>query len=221
LIEIKKAINNSPIRNIKINEYYYQQHSCLVLECRALNRKRPGRTWLLQERQILCQWPDLRSNLGGWAICCSIARMLKNQAGDQMRPLLSGTPPILLKGILHEEDARHAMELGISGLIVSNQGGRTLDTLPPTSAVLARIRAAVGTDYPLLVDGGIRRGTDVLKAIALAANAVLIGVRMSMDWPTRGRWASRTSFACCAMTGNRDGAVRMQDAGGGWRFHSV
>jgi 4-hydroxymandelate oxidase len=101
--------------------------------------------------------------------------MLKNQAGDQMRPLLSGTPPILLKGILHEEDARHAMELGISGLIVSNHGGRTLDTLPPTSAVLARIRAAVGTDYPLLVDGGIRRGTDVLKAIALAANAVLIG----------------------------------------------
>ena len=90
--------------------------------------------------------------------------------------LLSQTRlPVLLKGVLHPDDARQAMQLGVAGLVVSNHGGRTLDTAPSTAAVLPRIRQAVGADVPLLVDGGIRRGTDVLKAIALGANAVLIG----------------------------------------------
>lgn len=83
--------------------------------------------------------------------------------------------PILLKGILHEDDARQAAHLGVAGLIVSNHGGRTLDTAIPTAWALPRIAQAVGPDMPLLVDGGIRRGTDVLKAIALGAHAVLIG----------------------------------------------
>ena len=83
--------------------------------------------------------------------------------------------PVLLKGVLHPDDARLAMQLGVAGLIVSNHGGRTLDTAPSTAAVLPRIRQALGADVPLLVDGGIRRGTDVLKAMALGANAVLIG----------------------------------------------
>lgn len=90
--------------------------------------------------------------------------------------LLSQTRlPVLLKGVMHPDDARQAVQLGVAGLIVSNHGGRTLDTAPSTAAVLPRIRQAVGADVPLLVDGGIRRGTDVLKAIALGANAVLIG----------------------------------------------
>jgi 4-hydroxymandelate oxidase len=83
--------------------------------------------------------------------------------------------PILLKGILHEDDARQAAQLGVSGLIVSNHGGRTLDTALPTAWALPRIAQAVGPDMPLIVDGGIRRGTDVLKAIALGAHAVMIG----------------------------------------------
>jgi len=83
--------------------------------------------------------------------------------------------PILLKGILHEDDARQAAQLDVAGLIVSNHGGRTLDTAIPTAWALPRIAQAVGPDMPLLVDGGIRRGTDVLKAIALGAHAVLIG----------------------------------------------
>ncbi|BDT66162.1 4-hydroxymandelate oxidase [Comamonadaceae bacterium OS-1] len=82
--------------------------------------------------------------------------------------------PVLLKGILHPADARQAAALGLAGIIVSNHGGRTLDTAPATAAVLPRIKDAVG-DLPVLVDGGIRRGTDVLKAVALGASAVLIG----------------------------------------------
>lgn len=83
--------------------------------------------------------------------------------------------PILLKGITHPDDALAARVAGADGIIVSNHGGRTLDTMPPTATLLPPIRAALGKDYPLLVDGGIRRGTDVLKAIALGADAVLIG----------------------------------------------
>lgn len=83
--------------------------------------------------------------------------------------------PVVLKGIMHEEDARQACAAGVAGIVVSNHGGRTLDTMPPTAVVLPRIRAAVGDAATLLVDGGIRRGTDVLKAIALGADAVLVG----------------------------------------------
>jgi 4-hydroxymandelate oxidase len=83
--------------------------------------------------------------------------------------------PIVLKGVLHEDDARQAAQLGVSGLIVSNHGGRTLDTAVPTAWALPRIAQAVGPAMPLLVDGGIRRGTDVLKAVALGAHAVLVG----------------------------------------------
>lgn len=83
--------------------------------------------------------------------------------------------PLLLKGITHPDDARAAQARGVAGLVVSNHGGRTLDTLPASAELLPPIRAAVGPALPLLVDGGIRRGTDVLKAIALGADAVLLG----------------------------------------------
>jgi 4-hydroxymandelate oxidase len=87
--------------------------------------------------------------------------------------------PLLLKGVLHEADARQAAALGVAGLIVSNHGGRTLDTTVSTAWALPRIvdalAGAAGDSLPLLVDGGIRRGTDVLKALALGARAVLLG----------------------------------------------
>ena len=83
--------------------------------------------------------------------------------------------PVLLKGVLHPEDARQAVACGAAGLIVSNHGGRTLDTAITTASALPRIADAVKGDVPLLVDGGIRRGTDVLKAIGLGASAVLVG----------------------------------------------
>ena len=83
--------------------------------------------------------------------------------------------PIVLKGVLHPDDARQARALGVDALVVSNHGGRTLDTAPATAHCLPAIADAVGDTLPLLVDGGIRRGTDVLKARALGARAVLIG----------------------------------------------
>ena len=83
--------------------------------------------------------------------------------------------PVLLKGVLHPADAQQAAQLQLAGLIVSNHGGRTLDTTLPTATALPAIADAVGGALPLLVDGGIRRGTDILKALALGADAVLVG----------------------------------------------
>lgn len=83
--------------------------------------------------------------------------------------------PLLLKGVTHPDDARQAAALRVAGLIVSNHGGRTLDTMPATAALLPPIVDAVADALPVLVDGGIRRGTDVLKALALGAQAVLVG----------------------------------------------
>lgn len=85
------------------------------------------------------------------------------------------TVPVLLKGIMDPDDARLAVQHGASGVIVSNHGARNLDTVPSTAVALPRVVDAIDGRLPVLVDGGIRRGTDVLKAIALGASAVLIG----------------------------------------------
>jgi 4-hydroxymandelate oxidase len=83
--------------------------------------------------------------------------------------------PLLLKGIMSGEDALAGITAGADGIIVSNHGGRCLDTLPATIEVLPEIVAAVKGRVPVMVDGGIRRGTDVVKALALGAAAVHIG----------------------------------------------
>ncbi|GAA0458791.1 hypothetical protein Aca07nite_65310 [Actinoplanes capillaceus] len=84
--------------------------------------------------------------------------------------------PILLKGILHPADARRALDQGaVDGLIVSNHGGRQLDGSVAALDVLPAVRAAVGDAVPILTDSGIRTGSDVVKALALGADAVLLG----------------------------------------------
>ncbi|MGA8594122.1 MAG: alpha-hydroxy acid oxidase [Bryobacteraceae bacterium] len=83
--------------------------------------------------------------------------------------------PVLLKGILNAGDAETAVRVGVAGIVVSNHGGRNLDTAPATAEVLPRIVDRLTGRVPVIVDGGIRRGTDVLKALALGAAAVQIG----------------------------------------------
>jgi 4-hydroxymandelate oxidase len=83
--------------------------------------------------------------------------------------------PFILKGILDPDDAARAVDVGADAIIVSNHGARNLDTLPATIEALPAIAERVGGRIPLLIDGGVRRGTDVLKCLALGATAVLIG----------------------------------------------
>ncbi len=129
--------------------------------------------------------------------------------------------PLLLKGVLHPADALQAAALGVAGIVVSNHGGRTLDTLPATAQALPRIAEALATAHTtartthagprplLLVDGGIRRGTDVFKALALGADAVLVGRPMVMALAVAGapgvaralRLLRDELEACMALTG--------------------
>ncbi|MDB6136682.1 MAG: glcD3 [Verrucomicrobiales bacterium] len=119
--------------------------------------------------------PDLRPRTAGESVAFG--------------PLLDGAPtwhdiawlrsktklPVILKGILSPDDAALALKHGCAGIVVSNHGGRTLDTLPPAIEMLPEIADRVAGSMPILLDGGIRRGTDVFKAIALGAQAVLVG----------------------------------------------
>jgi (S)-2-hydroxy-acid oxidase/4-hydroxymandelate oxidase len=83
--------------------------------------------------------------------------------------------PVLVKGIINPLDVAPALDAGVSGIIVSNHGGRQLDTTASTISVLAEVATEVSGRVPLLVDSGFRRGTDVLKALALGADAVFLG----------------------------------------------
>jgi 4-hydroxymandelate oxidase len=83
--------------------------------------------------------------------------------------------PILLKGILNPDDADHAAKAGVAAVVVSNHGGRALDTVPATIEALPAVVDKIAGRIPILMDGGIRRGTDVLKALASGASAVLVG----------------------------------------------
>jgi heme/flavin dehydrogenase (mycofactocin system) len=83
--------------------------------------------------------------------------------------------PFLLKGVIRVDEARRAVDAGVSAISVSNHGGNNLDGTPATIRALPAIAAAVGDQVEVLLDGGIRRGSDVVKALALGARAVLIG----------------------------------------------
>jgi len=82
---------------------------------------------------------------------------------------------VLLKGIMNPDDAARAVDAGVQGIIVSNHGGRNVDTVPAAIDALVPVAERVAGRIPVLVDGGVRRGTDILKAVALGASAVLIG----------------------------------------------
>jgi len=92
---------------------------------------------------------------------------------DDMRKMVKGK--LVIKGILDPEDARLAIEHGADAIIVSNHGGRSMDYGPSTLEILPEIVAAVNGRIPILFDSGVRRGADIFKALALGANAVMIG----------------------------------------------
>ena len=104
---------------------------------------------------------------------------------------------VLVKGILRADDALRAVNHGASGIIVSNHGARQLDTTPATISVLPEIVDAVAGAVEVYVDGGIRRGTDVLKAMAYGARAVLVGRPTLWGLAVGGEAGSGTSWRRC------------------------
>ena len=94
---------------------------------------------------------------------------------------------LLVKGVLDPQDARRAVEAGVDGIVVSNHGGRQLDSVPSTARALPQIADAVGTDVELLADGGVRTGLDVVKMLALGARAVLLGRAWAWAVAARGQ----------------------------------
>jgi 4-hydroxymandelate oxidase len=104
------------------------------------------------------------------------AALAQAPSWDDVRRLVRATSlPVLVKGVLRADDARIALDCGAAGVIVSNHGGRVLDGAVASLVALPAVRAAVGAQVPVLVDGGIRRGGDVFRALALGASAVLVG----------------------------------------------
>lgn len=109
----------------------------------------------------------------GWASPIASANLTWDDLG-WIRQAAGGVP-VVLKGIVRGDDARRALDRGVDGIWVSNHGGRQLDGAIATLDALVEVTAAVGGQCPVIVDGGIRRGTDVLKALALGADAIAIG----------------------------------------------
>jgi isopentenyl diphosphate isomerase/L-lactate dehydrogenase-like FMN-dependent dehydrogenase len=95
--------------------------------------------------------------------------------------------PIMAKGLLTADDARRAVDAGADGVVVSNHGGRQLDSVDPTIASVVRVVKAVGDQVEVFVDGGIRRGADVVKAVALGAKAAMVGRAWAYGLAAAGR----------------------------------
>jgi len=134
---------------------------------------------------MLVRGVPVMENLRGVAPAATTAKGIVSTAGrnydpsfdwDGLRAVRDAWPrALIVKGIVRPDDAVRALELGVDAIVVSNHGGRQLDTVPATAEVLEPIAEAVGPGSTVLVDGGIRRGTDLAKALILGADAALVG----------------------------------------------
>jgi L-lactate dehydrogenase (cytochrome) len=137
--------------------------------------------WLvgfLRDRPGVMQFPNIMLPGVGPAVARDVTTQLTESIVDwsDLSWIRTAWPgPIVMKGVLTEGDARRAVDEGAAGVIVSNHGGRQLDTCYPTARALPAIVRAIGRQVPVLVDGGIRRGADIVKAICMGASAVLVG----------------------------------------------
>ena len=136
-------------------------------------------THLLRGPEItFVNFKDLAPGAKGMALMQWVNNELTNPAAEWselqwLRRLWPG--PLVVKGVLTVDDARAAVREGADAIVVSNHGGRQLDDTPATAEVLPRVVDAVGDSAEVLMDGGVRRGSDILKALALGARAVLVG----------------------------------------------
>ncbi|HKC26391.1 MAG TPA: alpha-hydroxy acid oxidase [Jatrophihabitans sp.] len=160
---------------------------------------------IYRDRQLTAALMERAAAAGYRAICLTLdsppypprrERNIRNKYRQQPSPNFSGASaqldngatwsdlerivrdaplPIVAKGVMNANDAQRCVDAGVRAVVVSNHGGRNLDTTPAAVEVLAEIAAAVGEHVEVFVDGGVRRGTDVVKALALGARAVLIG----------------------------------------------
>ncbi|MET8528024.1 alpha-hydroxy acid oxidase [Micromonospora sp. NPDC005172] len=166
---------------------------------------------------------DLRNGFTDLPAGCACENM--RDATGQVRPIamdatvgwdriawLQGVTglPILLKGILHPADARLAVEHGAGGVIVSNHGGRQLDGTIPTLDALPAVVAAVHGQIPVLLDGGVRAGTDMVVALALGAQAVLVGRPVVRGLAAGGSEGVRETLE--RLTGELDQALALAGA---------
>jgi 4-hydroxymandelate oxidase len=149
----------------------------LTVDLPVLGRRRrderhpPG----LPEGLRLANMPDA-SEHGQWLAATARDDLDPSLTPDDIGWVRSLTSlPVLVKGVLRGDDARRCVDAGAGGIIVSNHGGRQLDTAITGAEALPDVLGAVGAEVEVLVDGGLRTGTDVLKALALGARAVLIG----------------------------------------------
>ena len=132
----------------------------------SISREHPGRTRANlrspEPRAAVETFLDIYSNPGlTWDTLATVKRRT--------------SLPVLAKGVLHPDDARRAVEAGMDGIVVSNHGGRQVDGAVASLDALPGVRQAVGPDLPVLLDSGVRTGSDVVKAMALGATAVLLG----------------------------------------------
>ncbi len=114
---------------------------------------------------------------------------------------------LLVKGLVSPDDARMARDLGCDGVVLSNHGGRQLDGVIAPLLILPEVRETVGADFPVILDGGVRRGTDVLKALALGASFVFVGRPMIYAAAIAGRPGVRHAIGLLAAEIDRDLAL--------------